>query len=58
MWLRMRTSECGSKPSGSIKRWEILEGLHNCGRLNHEDISDGPCLEDMLSLKRCIYFIF
>jgi hypothetical protein len=24
-----RSSECGNEPSGSIKRWEVLEWLHN-----------------------------
>jgi hypothetical protein len=29
IWLRIGTSEHGIEPSGSIKCWEVLEGLHN-----------------------------
>jgi hypothetical protein len=27
--LYSKACECGNEPSGSIKRWEVLEWLHN-----------------------------
>jgi hypothetical protein len=36
IWLRIGTSEGGNEPSGSIKRWEVLEWLHNW-QLDHSN---------------------